>query len=596
MLSNHPQADSSATQLLARVADFPRQAARFAATAKARSRNPRRRQRIEGVHLPNLLAELRAHLRVNAIDHQRIPTSGPVVVVANCPNNSLGITILTALLTRVRPDLKILTSVLLSDVPEIAHHCIVARPARPDRIAGARQQALHEALLWLQEDGMLVLCAPHCTPNWKPRAGLSGFPDWNNAALRLIRRTPASVLPIYFPNHLRLQFLSMVHPNRTATSLLRQFLRQERKGIEVRVGSKITPEAIAVIPNDRDATEYLRWRTSLLSRRRKPDPPWPLTWRSRLASKMQEPVAGAADPEHVSEELAHLPADRCLAQSGDLAVYLASAREIPHLLQEVGRLREVTFRHVGEGTGKHRDLDRFDEYYWHLLLWNEAARELVGAYRAGSTAEILPQYGVRGLYTSTLFRYDKAFFRTLGPALELGRSFVRPEYQRQHAPLLLLWRGIACLVAMRPEIPVLFGAVSISNDYNQSSRELICRYFESRTRDDELAAGIVPRRPFHPRLLGRCCYRGLSQILRNLEDLSQPITDLEVDGKGLPILLRQYAKIGGRLLAFNVDGKFSNVLDGLVLVDLRRTQASVLDRYMGRDAASRFRQVHGIAG
>ena len=219
---------------------------------------------------------------------------------------------------------------------------------------------------------------------------------------------------------------------------------------------------------------------------------------------------------------------------------------------------------------------------------------MVGAYRAGNTAEILAARGIAGLYTSTLFRYDQRLFQKLGPALELGRSFVRPEYQRQYAPLLLLWKGIARLIATHPEIPILFGAVSISNEYNKASREMIYRFFQSRMQEDQLAGLIEPRRPFRPGLLRRWDCRAMCRALRDLEELSVPITDVEADGKGLPILLRQYAKIGGKLLGFNVDRKFSNVLDGLVVVDLRQTDPAVLDRYMGREAALTFRRIHAV--
>jgi putative hemolysin len=253
----------------------------------------------------------------------------------------------------------------------------------------------------------------------------------------------------------------------------------------------------------------------------------------------------------------------------------------------------VTFRLAGEGIGKARDLDRFDRYYWHVLLWNKSRQELVGAYRAGNTAVILAEHGINGLYTSTLFRYDARLFEKLGPALELGRSFVRPEYQRQYAPLLLLWKGIARLLATHAQTPVLFGAVSISNDYSKASREMIYRFFEARMRDDELAGMIEPRRPFRPAGLRPWDCRAMCHALRDPEELSQPITDVEADGKGLPILLRQYARIGGKLLGFNVDRKFSRVLDGLVVVDLRKTQPVVLECYMGREAAARFRQQHG---
>jgi hypothetical protein len=160
--------------------------------------------------------------------------------------------------------------------------------------------------------------------------------------------------------------------------------------------------------------------------------------------------------------------------------------------------------------------------------------------------------------------------------------------------LLLLWKAIARLVATHPETPVLFGAVSISNDYSKASREMIYRFFEERMREDELAGMIEPRRPFRPGGLRPWDCRAMCRALHGLEDLSQPITDLETDGKGLPILLRQYAKVGGRLLGFNVDRKFSNVLDGLVVVDLRKVEPAMLERYMGRDSAAQFRQHHGL--
>jgi hypothetical protein len=157
-----------------------------------------------------------------------------------------------------------------------------------------------------------------------------------------------------------------------------------------------------------------------------------------------------------------------------------------------------------------------------------------------------------------------------------------------------LWKGIARLVARHPEVAVLFGAVSISNDYNKASREMIYRFCEERMQQDELAGLIEPRRPFRPLRLRPWDCRSMCRALRNLDELSQPITDVEADGKGLPILLRQYAKIGGKLLAFNLDRKFSNVLDGLVVVDLRQAEPAVLERYMGREAASAFRDYHGI--
>jgi putative hemolysin len=594
MPPDHLHADLMPGDVLSRVAEFPGLAGRLAPVGAVRELYRRVRQSAEGFRVENLLAEMRVGLHVDAADQARIPVSGPVVVVANHPYGMLDGAILTVLLTRARPDVKVLTNSLLGDVPELKRHCIFADPFQTDRSVQANQRAMREALAWLQQGGMLAMFPSGEVSHWQMPAAQISDPAWSDTAIRLIRRSGATALPVYFCGHNSVGFhlLGMLHPKLRTAFLLQEFLQQEGKTVEVRVGSAIPAEAVTALAEDREGIEYLRWRTYLLGRRGKPEASWPAALQSRFSLKIQEPVAAEMPQELLAREVESLPEDRCLAESGDFAVYLGTGREIPQLLQEVGRLREITFRRVGEGTGKSRDLDSFDTYYSHVVLWNKTKRELAGAYRLGNTEEILAERGVAGLYTSTLFRFDDRLFQKLGPALELGRSFVRPEYQRQYAPLLLLWKGIAHLVAMHPETPVLFGAVSISNDYSEASREMIYRFFEARMQEDELAFLIEPRRPFRSGSLRRWDCQVMCRALRDIEELSQPITDVEADHKGLPILLRQYAKIGGKMLGFNVDRKFSNVLDGLVVVDLRQTDRAVLERYMGREGAARFRQVH----
>jgi putative hemolysin len=593
MASDQLQTSQTRAEVLSRVTQFPGLAGKLAPVGKVRDLYRRVQQSPAGFHLEGLLAEMRIDLRVDSTDRARIPANGPVVVVANHPYGVLDGALLTVLLTRARPDVKVLANFMLSDVPELQHHCIFVDPFQTDRSIESNHRALREALAWLQRGGMLAIFPAGEVSSWQMPTAQIVDPEWNDTAVRLIRRTGATALPVYFCGHnsVGFQLLGMIHPKLRSAFLLQEFLQQEGRSVEVRVGSPVPVEAIESV-GDREAVEYLRWRTYLLARRTKSETSWPMVLRTKLASKIQEPIAAVGQADLLVEEIGKLPADRRLAENGDLAVYFGTANEIPNLLSEIGRLREVTFRGAGEGTGKSRDLDSFDEYYLHVVLWNKAKKELVGAYRAGSTSEIIAQHGIQGLYTSTLFRYDEKVFAKLGPALELGRSFVRPEYQRQYAPLLLLWKGIARLVAMRPEIPTLFGAVSISNDYNEASREMIYRFFESRMQEDDLAGLIEPRRPFRPDLLRRWDCRSMCRALRDLDELSEPITDVEADGKGLPILLRQYAKIGGKLVGFNVDRKFSNVLDGLVVVDLRQTDPAVLERYMGREAAANFRKVH----
>ena len=305
-------------------------------------------------------------------------------------------------------------------------------------------------------------------------------------------------------------------------------------------------------------------------------------------------LALGAPQSQLAADVRALPKDRKLCESGELAVYLGSAAELPSVFREIGRLRETAFRQAGEGTGRSMDIDRFDGHYLHLLLWNEARGEVAGAYRLGPTPEILAKHGVGGLYTSTLFRFHKRLFDRIGPAVELGRSFVRSEYQKQYAPLLLLWKGIARFVARRPDCATLFGGVSISSRYHAVSRYLMARFLETR-RTHELAAMVAPRCPYRPgsRLLRHS--GGMPRVPEDVEELSKLIAELENDGKGVPVLVKQYLKTGGRPLALNVDHSFRDALDALIVVDLRNAPAPLLERFLGKPGATAFAAWHAAA-
>ena len=311
-------------------------------------------------------------------------------------------------------------------------------------------------------------------------------PEWNLAAARIIRLTGAEALPVFFEgrNSVTFQAMGHLHPGLRSTWLLNEFLGQKGKKVEVRIGSAVPAEVVRHAGTAQEATNYLRWRAYLLAQRgghRFKVPPMLQSVLPRLQQK-NEPVAAGVTRDALIKELESFRPEQLLEENREFSVYLAEAGSIPNFMRELGRLREITFRSVGEGTGKSTDLDGFDAYYKHVLLWSKHNLELVGAYRMGVTSEILPSLDIAGLYTSTLFRYDPRFFQQLGPALELGRSFIRPEYQRQYAPLLMLWKGIGRYLAAHPELAVLFGAVSISSRYNRVSRELIVRFFQARER------------------------------------------------------------------------------------------------------------------
>jgi len=550
----------------------------------------------QGFRLEALLSEMKIDLELQPSDFERIPAKGPLVAIANHPFGVLDGAALAVLLTRVRPDVRLLANSLLAGIPELHKYCIFVDPFQTQSSADKNLRPLKQAIDWLRQGGALAVFPAGEVSQINVRQAQVTDPEWSTVAARLVRKTGAAALPVYFfgRNSMTFQLLGLIHPRLRTLFLLQEFFQQSEKKVRVRIGKPVPSEFITSLENDEEATEYLRLRTYLLSYRGKKPISLPTKVRAKLPRKAQEPIAHPVPKRFVVADIEALPADRLLTENAEFAVYAARSPEMPHLLEELGRLREITFRAAGEGTGRSADIDHFDDYYWHLLLWDKQNQELAGAYRAGNTDEIIRAHGINGLYTHTVFRYDERLFLKIGSALELGRSFVRREYQRQFAPLLFLWKGIARFITKHPETPVLFGAVSISNEYSRLSREMIVRYFEQRDDGHDFVDLIQPRTPFRAPLLRRWDCGAVCSALRDLDELAEPISDVEEDGKGLPILIRQYAKLGGKLIAFNLDRKFSDVVDGLVVVDLRQTNPGVLERYMGKEGVSTFRRFHHL--
>ncbi len=546
--------------------------------------------------LEALLEETKIALEVPSSDLARVPTKGGLVAIANHPVSVIEATALAVQLARVRSDVRILTNSVLASIPELQPHCFFVDPFHSALLGSKNLRSLELATECLRNGGALVVFAASEVLRIDIRQGQMSDPAWKTLAARLVRQTAAAALPVHFCGRKRTVFHipGLINQQLSTVMLLQEFLQHREKAIQIRIGNPIPSALLTSLDSDEEASEYLRLRADLLSHRGKNPVSLTSQVRAALPRKPQHAIISEVPRRFVIDDIAALPGDRLLAENAEFALYCARGRELPHLLDELGRLREITFRAAGEGTGQSSDVDSFDLYYWHLLLWHKQKQELAGAYRAGNTDEIIRAHGIRGLYTHTVFRYDERLFLKIGSALELGRSFVRTEYQRHYAPLLLLWKGIARFVAGHPETPTLFGAVSISREYSSLSREMMVRYFEQREDGREFAELIQPRTPFRAHRLRRSDCAAICGALRNLEELAEPISDLEEDGKGLPILLKQYAKLGGKLIAFNLDRRFSDVVDGLVIVDLRETEPALLDRYMGEAGHQAFRRFHGL--
>jgi putative hemolysin len=477
---------------------------------------------------------------------------------------------------------------------ELSPYCILVDNMMGEGHEAANRHGIREALDWVKQGHLLVVFPAGEVASWSRHHRRVLDPRWNRNMARMARITGATSVPAFISgtNSIGFHLAGMINPRLRTFLLPHELINKRGRRMEIRLGAPVEGETLRAIHDDDKAIDLLRWNSSLLALRDRIGSPrvrfFPAKWQPRHA------IAPAEDPALLLRELQSLPAGSLLESVGNLRVYALTSRQAPRIVREVGRLREITFRASGEGTGKPRDLDRYDAYYTHLVLWNDQRQEIAGAYRICNVQSVLRRYGLRGLYTASLFRFQPKFFARVGPALELGRSFVHLDYQRQYAPLLVLWRGIGAYLVRHPDTPILFGAVSISADYSMASREVLTNYLSAHTVDAELLKMLRPKHPPRPAAENMHEPEMFARVF-SLDDISDWISIFESDGKGVPVLVRHYMKLGGKFLGFNVDAKFSSVLDGLLLVDLRQAKPELLARYLGEQGAADFLCLHSAA-
>ncbi len=537
-------------------------------------------------------------------DIERIPAEGPVVIVANHPFGGIEGLILADLLRRRRADSKVMASYLLSRIPELHEVFVLVDPFEGDTAARRNLRGVRESLRFLQDGHALGIFPAGTVSHLHLSQREVSDPAWNPSTAWLVRRSKATVVPVYFhgKNSSFFQAAGLIHPFLRTALLPREMLRKRKLCAPVHIGTPLKWEKLEAFDRDEDLIDYLRLRTYLLRSKAKSASRKAQKKKrkeaERAASSKHQPkkIIDAIDPDLLAEEVNALPNDQRLSAQGEHEVYFAQADQIPHCLQEIGRLREVSFRDVNEGTGESVDLDRFDQHYIHLFSWNRELKEIVGSYRMGRTDEILREHDMHGLYTHTLFEYGRDLLGRIGNSLELGRSFVRPEYQRNFAPLMLLWRGIGKYIARFPQYKTLFGTVSINAEYQNISQQLIASFLEGQAFDSELAALIQPRHPFKRKGIPGLGQKNkkLPDGLRNIREVSDLIAEIEVSQKAVPVLLRQYLNLGGKVIGFNIDASFGHVLDGLIVIDLEKTEPKLLSYFMGEEEARGFFDFHGL--
>ncbi len=534
----------------------------------------------------------------------KIPRVGPLVVVSNHPLGCVDGIALGAILTRVRPDAKMILNSMLSPMDEINACSISVNPFGGNSATAQNVSAMKEIIKTLKNGGCVGTFPSGTVSYLHLRDRCITDPEWNTNIAQIARRTNASILPVFCEarNSWLFYLAGLIHPRlRTALLIREMFAAAKRKPLRIRIGSPIPPRKTAGFKTDEELTGWLRINSYILGGKntkgtkasKKQISSFQKSMEKFFPKKeMQELILPVA-PEKMEREIAALP-ESCVMIAGEkISVYCAEAWQIKWTLLEIGRLREKTFREVGEGTGKSIDSDEFDQYYLHMFMWDAENRRIAGAYRIGRTDKIINSMGVQGLYASTLFKIRPELMERISPALEMGRSFIASEYQKKRSTLAILWRGIGEYLYRHPQYRTLYGPVSISTDYNSVSKDLIVQFLSEKKTSEELAKFVKAKKP--PKLRMKNIDRQtLMSCASDIEHISALVSEIEFDNKGIPTLLKHYLRLDGELLSFNVDPEFGSCIDGLIMVDMLKTDPKLMKSYMGARQTVEYRKFHGL--
>ncbi|MEZ9155029.1 lysophospholipid acyltransferase family protein [Vibrio sp. F13] len=516
---------------------------------------------------------------------ENIPEEGPVVIVANHPLGAIEGVILADLVGSVRKDVKVLANELLKRLPELDDLFIGVDVFNSKESKRTNAKAIRDANRHLADGGLLIVFPAGEVSSYRKGAKTLTDIEWSKSVAKFVKRHQATTVPIFIngKNSELFYQAGRVHPLLRTALLGRELLNKQATTISISIGSSIPYSEIKSFEKEMDIVNYLRLNTYLMSQQDSPNTPI-------HAPSFDTQVIAPIPPEVLAIEVGSLPEEMKLLEQGDFEVYCTPSQSIPNLMREIGRVREESFREVGEGSGLACDLDEYDLYYHQLFVWNKTKAELVGAYRLGMVDKLIAEHGLDKLYSRSLFNYNQEFIDTLDNSIELGRSVVSKPYQKSLNSLLLLWKGIAAFVYRHPQYTHLFGPVSISNDYSHNARLLIATTLSIHHYDEQKANLVSPSSPLNTS--NNVFWQNhLLSSLASVPLLSKVLARME-QGKGLPVLLRQYLGMNGKLVCFNVDPSFNDALDGLIVVNLKKVPLKTLGKYMGRDLAQDYLEQH----
>ncbi len=514
---------------------------------------------------------------------EEIPSQGPVVIVANHPLGGLEGIALAYEILKVRPDLRVLTNELLRLIPELSDLFIgvdvLSRNAVGTNVGGIKQVHKH-----LKSGGAILIFPAGMVSTYEYQHRRILDRPWNRLVGQLTKRYECTTVPVYVSgrNSGYFYIAGAIHPRLRTMLLPRQLANKRDYKLLLTFGRPIPFQELRLLSSSKAVTEYLRVSTDALA--------------GSTIREMRKPknsvqiLAETIAADRLSRDVKSLQ-DFLLIEHDEYEVYCAPYDSLGSIMDEIAIAREVTFREVGEGTGFSKDSDEFDPHYQHLFLWDKVNNRVAGAYRVGFVDDIVAKNGVVGLYSRSLYRYDEAFVKRIGAAIEMGRSFIHPNYQRKPIALNLLWRGIGRILVNNPRYHTLFGSVSVSREYSDLARSLIADTLLTNFKANEFSELVKPLTPH--KVKNRVWSNEILNELANIKMLGKLIGRCD-PGKAVPVLLRHYLSLNGKMVCFNIHADFNDSLEGLIIVDARNTHPKTLTRFMGVEGYNTFNELHKL--
>lgn len=510
-------------------------------------------------------------------DLAKIPKTGPFILVSNHPLGAIDGILMCKILTEIRPDFRVMGNFLLEKIRPMEPYVISVNPFENRKELYSSSGGMRETLKHLQNGGCIGIFPAGEVSNKNNEFNEVRDKAWGKPALKLIKMAKVPVVPMYFhaKNSVLFYNVAKIHPDLQTLMLPSEMMKDRDNPIRIRIGRPVSVKVMEEQENIEELGEFLQKKIYMLKsyyEKRKSVsetlklPDLKLNFSLKKEENIVQNIIDETPKEDLENEISKLKqADKLLFKNGDYEVFFANYDEIPSIMREIGRQRELTFRAIGEGSNFPFDLDEYDKHYRHLFLWDNDAKKLVGAYRMGLGVEIMKKQGIDGFYTASLFEFDQELQPFFRKVIEMGRAYITEEYQQKPLPLFLLWRGIVHVCLRNPEHKFLMGGVSISNKFSDFSKSLMIEFMRSHYYDAAVAQYVHPKNEFKVHLRERDKNLFFDEVEADLNKLDKVIDDLEPEMR-LPVLIKKYIKQNAKVIAFNVDPSFNDAIDGLMYI------------------------------